>query len=284
MKFKRYQISNFSTKDNNVKDNIQIVNLYNELINDGEVIGGPITGMSKYYWAGSYSMCTINMTNGCVMKQCCTDTGARAAWDRGDVWWELTNMSAINSTIIYGNGSEEDRHLAYYPDKGFYIANALIYEIISINERTCALSFYTKPNDPSEIKYRCPGICILTTSNNGETTLITPSKHFNGSNITCANYLNTGTNNQSPQYLLVTNKYSSIKYFKNIQWLSVPGEKTILNPIILPGVSDFCPDCFYVPLTQYKIMNYQDAIFQIGDNYYYYNGFIAVKLDEDWNS
>lgn len=282
MKFKRYTISNFSTV-NNAKDNIQIVTLYNELINNGEVIGGPIIGMSTYDWNSPYRMCNINMTNGCIMKQYCGESRCYNKWDEGDVWWGLTNMSAIDTEIIYGVGNE-GYHLAYYPDKGFYLSNALIYEIISINERTCALSFYTRPNDPSEIKYRCPGIAILTISNNGYPTLIAPDKHFNGSNLVCTNYLNTGTRNQSKQYLFVTNKYASQRLFPNTQWLSVVGEKTILNPIIVPGAPDFCPDCFYVPVSQYKLENYQDAIFEIAGSYYYYNGFIAVKLDEDWNS
>lgn len=281
MKFKRYTISNFSTKDNSIKDNIQIVNLYNELINGGEVIGGPITGMSTYYWAGLYSMCIINMTNGCIMKQYCTDTDNRTKWDNGDVWWGLTNMSAINTEIIYGRG-DEDYELAYYPDKGFWLSNVLIYEIISINERTCALSFYTRPNKSSEIEYRCPGIAILTISNNGYPTLIAPDKHFNGSNLVCKNFANPGI--QTNQYLFVTNKLASQRLFSNTQWLSVVGEKTILNPIIVPGAPDFCPDCFYVSVSQYKLENYKDAIFEIAGNYYYYNGFIAVKLDEDWNS
>lgn len=285
MKFKRYTISNFST-ENNYKINAQIVDLYNELINSGEVMGGPITGITKYQYnlVNGIAMyaATINMANGCVMKQYCS-VGDWNVWDNGDVWWGLTNMSALDTEIIYGVGNE-GYHLAYYPDKGFYLSNALIYEIISINERTCALSFYTRPNDPSEIKYRCPGIAILTISNNGYPTLIAPDKHFNGSNLVCTNYLNTGARNQAKQYLFVTNKYASQRLFSNTQWLSVVGEKTILNPIIVPGAPDFCPDCFYVPVSQYKLENYQDAIFEIAGNYYYYNGFIAVKLDEDWNS
>lgn len=280
MKFKRYTISNFSTK-NDAKSNTQIVDLYNELINSGNVIGGPITGMSRYDWLDDYGMCIINMTNECVMKQYCSNGGEYRTWDFGGVWWGLTNMSALGTEIIYGRG-DEGYDLAYYPNKGFYLSNALIYEIISINEKTCALSFYTRPNLPSEINYRCPGIAILTISNNGYPTLIAPDKHFNGSNLVCLNYANPGK--QANQYLFVTNKYASQRFFSNTQWLSVVGEKTILNPIIVPGAPDFCPDCFYVPVSQYKLENYSDTIFEIDGNYYYYNGFIAVKLDEDWNS
>lgn len=152
---------------------------------------------------------------------------------------------------------------------------SIIKEIIKINENTVAFTFGHIFSKNSKIM--SPGILILTKSNEGNLTLISPSdqlicvhnfKHDN-------NPLRWGKN-----YLLVASKNSSRTPYRydTIPFQSVYGDKTILNPIIINGCTEYCPDCFYVPVSQYIIPCNEDTVISINGEPYYYNGFIAVKI------
>ena len=152
---------------------------------------------------------------------------------------------------------------------------SIIKEIIKINENTVAFTFgHIFSKNP---KLMSPGILILTKSNEGNLTLISPSNQ-----LICAhdfkhngNPLQTGKN-----YLLVASKNSSrTPYtYNTIPFQSVYGDKTILNPIIINGCTEYCPDCFYVPVSQYLVPPNEDTVISINGEPYYYNGFIAVKI------
>ena len=50
---------------------------------------------------------------------------------------------------------------------------------------------------------------------------------------------------------------------------------------MVKGTNDFVPDAFYVPISQYILNNITDATFYVGDDQYYFNGFIAVKINNE---
>jgi hypothetical protein len=152
---------------------------------------------------------------------------------------------------------------------------SIIKEIIKINENTVAFTFgHIFSKNPTLMS---PGILILTKSNEGNLTLISPSNQL----ICVHNFKYDGNPVQyGKNYLLVASKNSSRTPYRydTIPFQSVYGDKTILNPIIINGCTEYCPDCFYVPVSQYIIPCNEDTIISINGEPYYYNGFIAVKI------
>lgn len=150
---------------------------------------------------------------------------------------------------------------------------SIIKEIIKINENTVAFTFgHIFSKNP---KLMSPGILILTKSNEGNLTLISPSNQ-----LICSHNFRYYVEYQGKNYLLVASKNSSRTPYRydTIPFQSVFGDKTILNPIIINGCTEYCPDCFYVPVSQYILPPNEDTVISINGEAYYYNGFIAVKI------
>ena len=206
---------------------------------------------------------TINVTGYYVRAYVTTFTFAT----NGDTIHRVRNS--------HNNGTNPNTRINDILYNGTFPRASIIKEIIKINENTVAFTFgHIFSKNPKLIS---PGILILTKSNEGNLTLISPSKQlicvhdfkYNG------NPVQTGKN-----YLLVASKNSSRTPYSydTIPFQSVYGDKTILNPIIINGCTEYCPDCFYVPVSQYIIPPNEDTVLNINGEAYYYNGFIAVKI------
>lgn len=154
-----------------------------------------------------------------------------------------------------------------------YITNA-VKDIVCINDNTFALSlgniYYTEKD------YYSPGIIILTKTIKDKIAIIMPSASAETDDIIKI----TGFNDVYRNSLVAVtyeSKFAPYRY-DTIPFKSTFGDKTILNPIIIQGTDDYCPDCFYVPVSQYILPKNEDTILNINGEPYYYNGFIAVKL------
>ena len=153
---------------------------------------------------------------------------------------------------------------------------SFLYEVIIINENTVALSFtsYVPENLDSR---KSPGIIIITKTNKGNICTIKPSKIIGNVSYWFVDSSTPKTYN----HLEVLSPYSmaGTSFYDNIPWKPVYGSKTILNPILVNNSDEFVPDIYYTPVTQYIIDPHDDAIIDINGDLYYYNGFIAVKID-----
>ena len=194
-------------------------------------------------------------------------------------YFTTTQFSANSSFVSYTDGWGPwsiDDSSDYDEEKyGSSIYENIVYEIIKITENTFALSLSCSYKNITE-HAKSPGIIIFTKTNNGRLVPICPSEFYANiyqkklANTDYSNYLSCVSNDS----LISTNHYP------NIPWNATLTDKTILNPIIVQGIDDFCPECFYTPTTQYKLDPHDDAIIIVDGEKYYYNGFIAVKLDE----
>lgn len=159
---------------------------------------------------------------------------------------------------------------------------AYIYEVIIINENCIALSVTSEQSGRIDI-CKSPGIIMFMKSHKGNIAILYPNNFLsckkNSSLITSGSGYFTTLEN----YLCCQTHESQTgtPYFSNIPYSPVAGEKTILNPILVKGTNDFVPDAFYVPISQYILNNITDATFYVGDDQYYFNGFIAVKINNE---
>ena len=202
--------------------------------------------------------------------------------------YEVRAYVTTFSFTTIGDTIHRVRNRLYYgdnPNNG-YSANDMLFngtlprasiikEIIKINENTVAFTFgHIFSKNP---KLMSPGILILTKSNEGNLTLISPSNQ-----LICVHNFKYDANpvQYGKNYLLVASKNSSRTPYRydTIPFQSVFGDKTILNPIIINGCTEYCPDCFYVPVSQYILPPNEDTVISINGDPYYYNGFIAVKI------
>ena len=154
-----------------------------------------------------------------------------------------------------------------------YITNA-VKDIICINDNTFALSlgniYYTEKD------YYSPGIIIITKTMKDKIAIIMPSASAETDDIVKIAGFNDVYRN-SLVAVTYESKFAPYRY-DTIPFKSTFGDKTILNPIIIQGTDDYCPDCFYVPVSQYILPKNEDTVLNINGEPYYYNGFIAVKL------
>ena len=154
-----------------------------------------------------------------------------------------------------------------------YMTNA-VKDIVCINDNTFALSlgniYYTEKD------YYSPGIIILTKTMKDKIAIIMPSASAETEDIIKIAGFNDVYRN-SLVAVTYESKFAPYRY-DTIPFKSVYGDKTILNPIIIQGTDDYCPDCFYVPVSQYILPKNEDTVLNINGEPYYYNGFIAVKL------
>lgn len=154
-----------------------------------------------------------------------------------------------------------------------YVTNA-VKDIVCINDNTFALSlgniYYTEKD------YYSPGIIILTKTMKDKIAIIMPSASAETDDIVkIAGFDDVYRN--SLVAATYESKFAPYRY-DTIPFKSTFGDKTILNPIIIQGTDDYCPDCFYVPVSQYILPKNEDTVLNINGEPYYYNGFIAVKL------
>lgn len=183
------------------------------------------------------------------------------------------NIHRVRNTLDHGN--DPNRYINDMLYNGTIPRASIIKEIIKINENTVAFTFgHIFSKNPTLMS---PGILILTKSNEGNLTLISPSNQ-----LICVHDFKYDANpvQYGKNYLLVASKNSSRTPYRydTIPFQSVYGDKTILNPIIINGCTEYCPDCFYVPVSQYIIPCNEDTVISINGEPYYYNGFIAVKI------
>jgi hypothetical protein len=191
--------------------------------------------------------------------------------------WIKTNtfyntFATVNTYASSDNYEKEKRK----NDIHFCTNISFLYEVIIINKNTVALSFtsYVPENLDSR---KSPGIIIITKTNKGNICTIKPSKIIGNVDYWFVDSSTPKTYN----HLEVLSPYSmsGTSFYDNIPWKPVCGSKTILNPILVNNSDEFVPDIYYTPITQYIIDPHDDAIIDINGDLYYYNGFIAVKID-----
>lgn len=161
----------------------------------------------------------------------------------------------------------------------------MIDGITFINNNAIAIDFnniyFYNDSNPQQAKFlQSKGIIIFALTNKNNVALITPS-YVDRGNIYSYNGSNSNDIPSGYNYLKVlcrSSYYSKLKY-DNIPWKPVYGGKTILNPIIVNNSDEYVPDVYYTPVTQYIIDPHDDAILDINGDLYYYNGFIAVKVN-----
>ena len=186
-----------------------------------------------------------------------------------DVTNEGFNPGASNRPIAYDNSGNK----------------VFIYEVIIINENVIALSLTSENSERIDI-CKSPGIIIFAKTDKGRISVISPNTFLSckpESSLLIINKSGYFPNSPIQNYLscITYESQTGTPYFSNICYGGVSaGDKTILNPLIVKGTNDFIPDVFYVPVSQYILNNTSDASFYIGNDRYYYNGFIAVKINE----
>jgi len=160
-----------------------------------------------------------------------------------------------------------------------------ISEILYINKRTIAFSLaHHDMSIYDDVK--SPGIIIVTVSNNNNICIIAPSK-FCGADKSLTTVYYGGY--PLSRTAIITNKLrcytkntrSTSLYYDTVPFYSEFGDKTILNPVLVKASDEYCPGVFYVPISQYIIPSTNDTFLFINNKKYWYNGFIAVELDED---
>ena len=153
-----------------------------------------------------------------------------------------------------------------------------IKEIIIINENTIALSMGPYYSDSANIWSK--GIIIFTKTNTGNICMIHPSRFYAARHVYNSRVL--GGLQYGPEYNYLSAISSGSTHrpfaFNTIPFESAFGDKTILNPVLVNGSTEYCPDCFYVPVSQYILDKSEDTVLSINGEKYYYNGFIAVKI------
>lgn len=161
-----------------------------------------------------------------------------------------------------------------------------ISEILYINKRTIAFSLaHHYMNIYDDVK--SPGIIIVTVSNNNNICVISPSKFCGADKSLTTKYYDV--NDRTYKTAIITNKLrcytkntrSTSLYYDTIPFYSEFGDKTILNPVLVKASDEYCPGVFYVPISQYIIYPTNDTFLFINGKTYWYNGFIAVELDEE---
>ena len=161
-----------------------------------------------------------------------------------------------------------------------------ISEILYINKRTIAFSLaHHDMNIYDDVK--SPGIIIVTVSNNNNICVISPSKFCGADKSLTTKYYDSS--DRTYKTAIITNKLrcytkntrSTSTYYNTIPFYSEFGDKTILNPVLVKASDEYCPGVFYVPISQYIIYPTNDTFLFINGKTYWYNGFIAVELDEE---
>lgn len=159
-----------------------------------------------------------------------------------------------------------------------------ISEILYINKRTIAFSLaHHAMNIYDDVK--SPGIIIVTVSNNNNICVISPSKFCGADKSLTTKYYSDAM----VKTAVITNRLrcytkntrSTSLYYDTVPFYSEFGDKTILNPVLVKASNEYCPGVFYVPISQYIIPSTNDTFLFINNKKYWYNGFIAVELDED---
>jgi len=184
---------------------------------------------------------------------------------------------SVYDNSIGGNVSS-GANTARKNDMHFCTNITFLYEVIVINKNTVALSFtsYVPENLDSR---KSPGIIIITKTNKGNICTIKPSKIIGNVFHWYVEWSTPDTYN----HLEVLSPYSmsGTSFYNNIPWKPVYGSKTILNPILVNNSNEYVPDVYYTPVTQYIVDPHDDAILDINGDLYYYNGFIAVKINTE---
>jgi len=161
-----------------------------------------------------------------------------------------------------------------------------ISEILYINKRTIAFSLaHHAMSIYDDVK--SPGIIIVTVSSDNNICVIAPSNFCGTDKSFTTNYYDS--TNRIYKTATITNKLrcytkntrSTSTYYNTIPFYSEFGDKTILNPVLIKASNEYCPGVFYVPISQYIIPSTNDTFLFINNKKYWYNGFIAVELDED---
>lgn len=161
-----------------------------------------------------------------------------------------------------------------------------ISEILYINKRTIAFSLaHHVMSIYDDVK--SPGIIIVTVSNNNNICVIAPSTFYGTDKSFTTKYYYS--NARIYKTATITNKLrcytkntrSTSTYYNTIPFYSEFGDKTILNPVLVKASDEYCPGVFYVPISQYIIYPTNDTFLFINGKTYWYNGFIAVELDEE---
>ena len=191
--------------------------------------------------------------------------------------WIKTNTFYNTFDTVYNDSVSDNYEREKRKNDIHFCSNiSFLYEVIIINKNTVALSFtsYMPENLDSR---KSPGIIIITKTNKGNICTIKPSKIIGNVSYWFVDSSTPKTYN----HLEVLSPYSiaGTSFYDNIPWKPVCGSKTILNPILVNNSNEFVPDIYYTPVTQYIIDPHADAIIDINGDLYYYNGFIAVKID-----
>ena len=233
-----------------------------------------------------------------------TDILRFGTWQRTS-YTEMTNSSYSYASNIVFIGHDSSETISGYQYSNFdsnYYRNShaawsgtqkhgawelydSISEILYINKRTIAFSLaHHYMNIYDDVK--SPGIIRVTVTNNNNICVISPS-NFCGADKS----LTTKYRDSSGAYktAIITNKLrcytkntrSTSLYYDTVPFYSEFGDKTILNPVLVKASDEYCPGVFYVPISQYIIPSTNDTFLFINNKKYWYNGFIAVELDED---
>ena len=227
--------------------------------------------------------------------------------------WRRSNYSSITQTsysyasdiIFIGHDSSEtisgNQYSAFNSNSDYYRnAHAAwsgtqkhgawelydsISEILYINKRTIAFSLaHHDMNIYDAVK--SPGIIIVTISSDNNICVIAPSNFCGADKSLTTAYYNS---DRLYKIATITNKLrcytkntrSTSTYYNTIPFYSEFGDKTILNPVLVKASDEYCPGVFYVPISQYIIYPTNDTFLFINGKTYWYNGFIAVELDEE---
>lgn len=191
--------------------------------------------------------------------------------------FQLISYIANNDKYINNTGNTQSTKLENHAYSGnMYWTNA-IYEIIKINNDAVAFSLTNNTNEGFE--YRQPGIIIFTKTNKGEIATIRPSNGFVA--LSSFKYYATSATSGSisDNYLSVTTKNSlngGNYLYQKYQSENAP--ITSFVPCCVCNDDDYCPNVFYLPVSQYKVDVNSDSVICTETDSYYYNGFIAVKI------
>ena len=185
--------------------------------------------------------------------------------------------------------------------RGQVVTSSWIKEIIKINENAVAFTFGSSYTTDATCNSK--GVLIFTKSNKGNISVIGPSEGLCNSRYTTMvganeryrrlydydsyNYVKFNDEvylvkpNMNKLLCMNINSVSEPVSYSSIPYESEFGDKTILNPILVPGCDEYIPKCFYVPVSQYIIPANNDTFLFINGKKYWYNGFIAVELDDE---
>jgi hypothetical protein len=265
------------TKNNQYADQMQeLKELFLSLHNNGSLF---FTTSSKSTDQGLFFDFYYNDFN--FLSSCTFYQGSSREIESGialRTWIKTNTFYNTFATVNTYAPSDNPEAEARKNDIHFCSNISFLYEVIIINKNTVALSFtsYVPENLDSR---KSPGIIIITKTNKGNICTIKPSKIIGNVDY----WFVADSTPKTYNHLEVLSPYSmsGTSFYDNIPWKPVYGSKTILNPILVNNSDEYVPDIYYTPVTQYIIDPHDDAIIDVNGDLYYYNGFIAVKIDTE---